>query len=581
MFYAAAECYDSAEEKKLAARYYTLAGQTFYDLNTRRAMRKAAAAYGKAITRYLIADDLQGATFLLEKGKKQEFDTYHFKMAEDALERKISDLELAAAPELELIEEAPKSEIALPKIVPLAEPLEVPSEITDILIDYEEVKPVLESFAIEEQIDEISDEVGRALLENVSETFKSDIKLESSSTVSAVTDSGQKITIEPHITLIPLKDGLELSDTTNSLAEIVIPEPDDLILDEPSLLADKTEIKGVESQILIEDLERETTVFDSISEVFNELEESVTDVEVVDRIPFAWQVIGVDAGDLKLMKKEVATDGLLFTWSKDRLSPGESVQIKYHLRKRIHRSIVLRQGKNISLLSTYHSIHEKGKTVLSAEIPYTNASGKAIDEVLIEDTIPPELIPRSYQPKVTMPAMISGVDETIFRWLLRGVFPGFHIGIAYDFAEKPITRWFERSFEGERGTRKVKVKKIAQPSISALVPEMLLVFELSNSLPVEFELLDEIPADAEVVAVEPTWQMPKIESQRNQKFLLWSFDFKANDRATIILRVRSSLDYAAPEPIVKFKDYEIMEGKEIQKEREKMVLDLRTFSSRP
>jgi hypothetical protein len=209
MFYAAAECYDLAEQKKLAARYYTLAGQTFYDLNTRRAMRKAAAAYGKAITRYLIVDDLQGATFLLEKGKKQEFDTYHFKMAEDALERKISDLKLAA-PELELIEEAAKSEIALPKIVPLAEPLEVPSEITNILIDYEEVKPVLESFAIEEQIDEISDEVGRALLENVSETFKSDIKLESSSIVSAVTASGQKITIQPQMTLIPLKGALTL-----------------------------------------------------------------------------------------------------------------------------------------------------------------------------------------------------------------------------------------------------------------------------------------------------------------------------------------------------------------------------------
>ncbi|MHA2501173.1 MAG: hypothetical protein ACXAEL_16515, partial [Candidatus Hodarchaeales archaeon] len=272
MFYAAAECYDSAEEKKLAARYYTLAGQTFFDLNTRRAMRKAAAAYGKAITRYLIVDDLQGATFLLEKGKKQEFDTYHFKMAEDALERKISDLELAT-PELELIEEAPKSEIVLPKIVPLAEPLEVPSEITDILIDYEEVKPVLESFTIEDQIDEISDEVGRALLENVSESFKSDIKLESSSIVSAVTTSGQKITIEPQMTLVPLKDSLALSDRTESLAEIAIPEPDDLILDEPTLLTDQTELNGLEGRIPVEDLERETTAFDSISEVFNELEE--------------------------------------------------------------------------------------------------------------------------------------------------------------------------------------------------------------------------------------------------------------------------------------------------------------------
>ncbi|MHA2272946.1 MAG: hypothetical protein ACXACI_13855, partial [Candidatus Hodarchaeales archaeon] len=114
------------------------------------------------------------------------------------------------------------------------------------------------------------------------------------------------------MTLVPLKDSLALSDRTESLAEIAIPEPDDLILDEPTLLTDQTELNGLEGRIPVEDLERETTAFDSISEVFNELEESITDVEVVDRIPFAWQVIGVDAGDLELMKKEVATDGLLF-----------------------------------------------------------------------------------------------------------------------------------------------------------------------------------------------------------------------------------------------------------------------------
>ena len=82
--------------------------------------------------------------------------------------------------------------------------------------------------------------------------------------------------------------------------------------------------------------------------------------------------------------------------------------------------------------------------------------------------------------------MISGVDSTLFRWLLRDVYPGFHIDIAYDFVEKPLTRWFERQFEGERGAR-VRVKKIAQPNQAAIAPEMLLFYELNTSLPVKFE----------------------------------------------------------------------------------------------
>lgn len=578
MFYAAAECYDAYERRILAARYFTLAGQTYYDLKTRRGNRKAASAYGKAITRYLMADDLQGATFLLDKGKSQEFDTYHFKMAEDSLERKVQEIGIAS-PESQPLEEVSKSEIVLPKVSPISELIELPPEITDVLIEQEEVMPVLEMFAIADPIDEIPDNIGRALLESVSESFKPSIALESSSTVEFITSTGEKKVLKPEITLIPIKDSIQLPSDLKDLSDKAVPVPEDIDLTQMAVLTDDALPESVED-LPLQDLERETTAFDSVSEILNELEDTITDVEVVNRIPFTWQVVGVEAGDLKLMKREVVADGLLFSWTKDRLTPGERVQIKYHLRKRIHRSIVVRKGQKISLLSTYHSINEKGKTLLYAEMPYTNVSGEVIDEVLIEDTLPVELIPRSYQPKVSVPAMISGVDSTLFRWLLREVYPGFHINIAYDFVEKPLTRWFERQFEGERGAR-VRVKKIAQPNQAAIVPEMFLFFELNTSLPAKLEVLDEIPADAEVIAVEPTWLMPKIVSERNQKFLLWFFDLQTNDRVRIIIRLRSLSDYAAFEPIVRFSDYEIAEGREIQKKREKQIFDLRLYAANP
>ncbi|MFX0114683.1 MAG: hypothetical protein ACFFB3_09050 [Candidatus Hodarchaeota archaeon] len=578
MFYAAAECYDSHEERKLAARYFTLAGQTYFDLDTRRGKRKAASSYGKAITRYLMADDLQGATFLLDKGKNQGFDTYHFKMAEEALERKIQELGLAPS-ETPALREIAKSEVVLPRVRPISEALEISlPEIAEVLVEQEEVMPILETFAIEDPIDEMNEQIGQALLENVAETLKPSLEIESSSKVEFITSSGKKMALEPRMSLIPLTSELKDFHSPDGLSEIIIQEPKGMLTTEPAELAEDV-LSGRDEESVLMDLERETTAFNSVSEVLNELEESVTDIEVIDRIPFAWQVVGVDAGDLELMKKEVTADGLLFTWTKDRLSPGERVQIKYRLRKRIHRSIALRQGAKISLLSTYHSLHEKGENLLSTEIPYTNTSGLVLDEVLIEDTIPAELIPRSYQPKVTMPAMITGVDNTLFRWLLRQVLPGFNIGIAYDFVEKPLTRWFERLFDDDRGT-KVRIKKIAQPNSIAFAPEMLLFFELNTSLPVKFEVLDEIPAEGEVVAVEPMWLMPKIVTERSQKFLSWSFDFAANDRANIILRLRTLSDYAASEPIVRFSDYEIMEGREIQKKREKEQMDLRSFSNR-
>ena len=571
MFQAAAECYDRQEERKLAARYYALAGQTFFDLDDRLGKKKAASAYGKAIFRFLMADDFQGAIFLLDKGKSQGFSTYHFQMAEEALERKIQELGLAI-PE-KPAEAVTRRHIILPRIAPVSESFEVAPEIVEVLIEKEEVMPVLETFAIDDPIDEeqITEDISQALLESISETFYASLPVEASSTVDFITASGDKITLKPQMTLVPI------SETVKELGE-------GLSLTEHERLRSPTELPAgtfldEKDEITIQDLEREKTAFDTVSEVLNELEEPITDVEVVDRIPFAWQVVGVDGGDMTLTKREVTTGGLLFTWTKDRLIPGERAQIKYHLRKRIHRSVVMRKGKKISLLSSYHSLCEKKSDLLSAEIPWTNVSGEPFDEVLIEDSAPVELILRSYSPKMPALIKISGIDESLFRWIFADVIPGFQLFISYDFIEKPVTRWFERQFEDNKGT-KVKIRKIAQPNPEAIVPETFILFELRSNRPIELSLSDVIPTDAEIIAVNPSWLIPHTRTERNRKIISWLFKLTANDPITVVVRLHSRTDYTAGEPIIEFSSYEIMEGREIRKKREKQSLDLLSFSSR-
>ncbi len=574
MFYSAAECYEKKEERRISARYYALAGQTYFDIGSRSGNRKAAKAYGKAITRYLLADDLQGAIFLLEKGKSQGFDTYHFQMAEEALEGRIKELgpvELETLP----IESIKKEKIVLPKIVPLSEPIEIPSDVIDVLVEKEEIMPIVEAFSIEDPIDDesFSERTSRALLENISEEYKHTSPIETSSSVEFVTLSGEKKTIEPKLTVVPLKPLIDpfVTHTTPILST----QPDYITTEETELVTAELEIE--ESDLIdIETPERELTTFSSLSEVINPLEEEITEVEIIDKIPFAFQVVDIESSDLTLEKREVSPDGLLFSWSKDRLAPGEKIQVHYRLRKRIHRSIVMRSGKKINLIDTYHSLHEQTQNQLTVDIPYTNVSGAHIDEILIEDSIPAELLPRAFKPKSPVPVRISGIEETLFRWIIKDVSPGFYLGVGYDFTERPVTRWYERVLEDDRGT-KLKVRKIAQPNPNSLTPEMLIFHEISCSLPIEFDLLDEVPSNAEIISVEPNWQKPRIITDKNQHFLFWSFTFKANERQRFILRLKSKMDYTALEPIVKFKNYEILEGREVKKKKEKEVLDLRSF----
>ena len=92
--------------------------------------------------------------------------------------------------------------------------------------------------------------------------------------------------------------------------------------------------------------------------------------------------------DFELDEKKRTNDGLIFTWKKDRIEPGEKISVEYILRKRVERSIILRKENKVSVVNLYHSIKQE----MQANLNFVNTSGKVFHEILIEDVIPPELI---------------------------------------------------------------------------------------------------------------------------------------------------------------------------------------------
>ena len=85
-FFDAAQCFDKKGDRKRAASAFTLAGEFYLSIEEHS---KAAECYGKAVLRNLMANDLEAAKIILDKGETygEIFDTFNFRMARDSFNR--------------------------------------------------------------------------------------------------------------------------------------------------------------------------------------------------------------------------------------------------------------------------------------------------------------------------------------------------------------------------------------------------------------------------------------------------------------------------------------------------------------
>lgn len=556
IFEDAAKCYDKEGNRRKSGQFLTLAGDFLLELSKDN---QAATCYGKAIVRYLMVDDLDLAQILIKKGAEYGFSSanHHYRIALDSLERrKIAQLEAEASQAEIFAEETMIEEDTLPEVelMPLEdeEPL-ITLEIEETLID-EDVQIKQQEFVIPQLEKEDPSKVGSfAVLAAISKTTRDQSRIEQHQiqTNAVVKDAtGETRILEPTVTITPI--------TTGKPHETLLSEP----IEDNSVPPTLIEVKDLNRPDAL-DLE-----YTGRTEIVNEYAEEIKDIEIVNTIPFHWQVIDVKS-DFELEAKRRTEEGLVFTWKKDKISPGRKVGVEYVLRKRVERSIILRKENHVSVINSYHSIQKD----LQASLEFVNTTGKLLQDILVEDIIPPELvINEAVSSQGIKPVSLPTHDSTLFRWIFSKLAPGDSFSVTYSFRERPITRWYTEEIESKQGT--VIVEKISQPLIDSRQPEYIWMYAIQNPTSDELHINDRIPMDYEIVLVDPTHWRPSISRNGTQIVLSWRLPSKIS-KLIIILRISGKESITPLAPVVRFSQLgePQLVDREVQSQRR--VVDIR------
>ncbi|MFX1250136.1 MAG: hypothetical protein ACFFCZ_00800 [Promethearchaeota archaeon] len=304
----------------------------------------------------------------------------------------------------------------------------------------------------------------------------------------------------------------------------------------------------------------------------------IKNAELLDIIPFEWQVISVSAPGLKLISRETIEDqGVLYRWQKPLLEPNEKVQVKYILRRRIERSILSRKGRKVALITTYHNIDWSNPDKFKTVTYFANTASESFDEVFIEDIIPPEVIVVSSSTISSLSSMrFPTENSTAYRWSKTPFEKSEEIEITYRFRKKQSSRWFTR-FITLPNQNSLRIEKIAQPMLVEGIGEVYyILYRISSTRAIKLQLQDKIPADFNVHTVFPSWIRPQTVIYSGWSILSWSIELDPGVELTFLIHIEGPKVFFPTEPVLKIKNLKI-DSREIKKKKELVKIDFRQY----
>ncbi len=551
----ASKCFDKEGNRIKAGQYLTIAGDFFLELEK---MDKAASCYGKAIVRHLMVDDIDTANILVKKGLKYGFTsaTYQFKLALNALERKTTNSEVETS-EKDVGDADRKFEAdSLPEIdiVPLEENENlIPIEI-NLLIENKEIEVNRHDFFVPQlETHDPSKMSSFAVLAAVSDTARKKTEKNMMSEAIVKDQSGEMIVISPTFGISPKKEEIDQDNYNNQTIEA-----------KPSKTTKKSEKS---QQSALEEPDLVEVEYSAKTEIINEYEEDLVDIEIIDTIPHQWQVIDIQT-EFDLEEKKRTDDGMIFTWKSERLVSGKKASVEYILRKRVERTIIIRKENQVTVLNLYQSILND----LNVNLDFVNTSSQVFPEILIEDGIPPELIVIEVNsPQKIRHVKIPTHDSTLYRWIFSNLPPGDNFTVNYTFKEKPLTRTYHNEIETDKGI--IILEKTSQPMIDSLQYEYIWLYTIHNPTPYKIEVTDYIPLDFEILLTEPIHISPNITKEKTFTRLAW--DFPEDSKSYFILRMEGKESFTPLSPEIQVLGISNIQLEESISNTERKLIDLR------
>ncbi|MHA1975640.1 MAG: hypothetical protein ACW98F_06450 [Candidatus Hodarchaeales archaeon] len=556
IYKSSAKCFDSQGNRQKAGQYLTIAGDFYLEL---RKMDKAASCYGKAIVRHLMSEDIETAKILVEKGKEYGFTsaTYQFKMALNALDRKISskddDVHEETLTPTQIGEELPDI-----MILPLEEegdllPINDSDFTNNADIDFNRQDFIIPQLKTEDP----SKMDSFAVLAAVSKSARKKTEKKIRSDAVVKDQRGETKFLSPKSVIKSRRIPLGVSENNNAETSVTDSKSDSAKFQNEETL----DIKEINSSDTL-DLE-----YEAKTEIRNEYEEDLMDIEIVDRIPYRWEVVDFQT-DFKLDERKRTKDGTVFTWKADKLVSGKKGVIEYILRKRVERSIILRKERQVVVLNLYHSLHQN----LEANLIFVNTTGENIQEILIEDVIPPELVVNhAISPQKIRSVRIPTHDSTLYRWIFSNLPPGDTFSVDYVFKEKPLTRHYITEVQTDSG--KLTCNKISQPLIDSFECEYIWMYTIENLSTNEIILIDRIPLDYNISLVDPIHLRPTVLREKSNLRLTWNLE--SEEKIFVVIRMTGKESFTPLAPTIEMTNFKDVQMLETSTESKKALIDIR------
>ncbi|GAH46444.1 unnamed protein product, partial [marine sediment metagenome] len=284
-----------------------------------------------------------------------------------------------------------------------------------------------------------------------------------------------------------------------------------------------------------------------ISVLENEYDEPIKEVEIVDEIPYYFEVEEMGIDDLEIdPTKEKKEKVLEVIWEIPEIQPKEKVEIRYKLAKRINRTILeIVQNEVIAVLNTFENITPKGLEFLS-HTKYINIHNRPLQQLLIVDEIPPEFNIIRTNPEALAP---TGVIE---KAKLKGInvqWKQKNVGVNQTLEKSYTLDYFPYLFRGkkiivnEEGRTIFKVAKFIMPSEREMGYTVFYVIKNAKSETTDMiSLMDKLPVNHTIVERTPEESqiMEQIDDEGN-KIITWIVE-PPSIRKSITLKVLVSGD---------------------------------------
>jgi len=257
----------------------------------------------------------------------------------------------------------------------------------------------------------------------------------------------------------------------------------------------------------------------------NPLDAALHDVQINQIIPYDYKVVDATLSGFEKLEpnKKALDDGLHLTWTIPEIKPKAEVTIDVGLRRRVTRSILLRDQSKVDVIKTYFNIDPQ-ESKFVARGTFANAIVPVLDDVLIEDQIPATFKMLEVDPSEDVYAFDAekmDLLDNLVKWRYSKLPIKQDVKHKYTLLDRDFFLLDQYALKGEEGKPELKVVRLVEPNV--IYDELVVsyYFRPTSGFIGEVFIKEKITSDSEVVFHQPSYLDRVVEVDGENVYQIW------------------------------------------------------------